>query len=96
LKRFNVRKFQRESGELTCEVEILLTDQVHEDLKGLKFVFTEVVELKVGDLNGYWGTLLDISDIFSWGLERIRYRVVDSESECFSLNCHDFEVSAVS
>lgn len=91
LKSFAVGKLYTEEGVPTCNLEISLTAHQGEAGYALRVVFLGVTDLKVGNLNGLLASVIDISDISTWGLEGVRYKAVDVEAACFSLNCQDFE-----
>ncbi|GAB7129756.1 hypothetical protein JCM19000A_42640 [Silvimonas sp. JCM 19000] len=88
---FTVRKLYTEEGVPACNVEMSLTAHQGEEGYALGIVFLGVTNLKVGNLNGLLASVIDISDISAWGLVGARYKAVDVEAACFSLNCQDFE-----
>jgi hypothetical protein len=59
--------------------------------KRLTISFSEVKELKVGDLKGLVSLLIDIRDVQEFQLEDTKYKVVENEYEAFSFYCNDFQ-----
>ncbi|MGJ5195447.1 MULTISPECIES: hypothetical protein [unclassified Bradyrhizobium] len=75
----------------TCIVElVLLTDRSRTEPR-LELRFIGAVEVRIGHLDRMDGFRLDVRDIGHWQRERIRFEVVDDESQLLSLQCVDFE-----
>ncbi|MGJ4893833.1 hypothetical protein [Bradyrhizobium oligotrophicum] len=75
----------------TCIVElVLLTDRSRTEPR-LELRIIGAVEVRIGHLDRMDGFRLDVRDIGHWHRERIRFEVVDDESQLLSLQCADFE-----
>lgn len=89
--RCAVEKLPTWEGATSCTVEVILNSKFEPDSPQLKLKFLHATEVKIGDLNATVGCVVAIQDISDRGLEDTTYRVVDEESQSFSLNCKDFD-----
>ena len=78
-------------GSASCEVELFLNEEAYPESRCLRIKFISSVEIQVGDVNASLVWYLTIRSIADRGLENIRYRVVEEESNSISFNCQDFE-----
>jgi hypothetical protein len=92
LKKFGGRKYIAASGTPRIDFEIFLTADPAEDVSGVRIEFLNVKELRLGNLDGMLNIHLEITDVTSWGLEEIRFKIVDTESESVRFSCGDYEV----
>lgn len=58
--------------------------------------FFGVIDIKLGDLGGMLGMLLDIEDVHERQLEGISYSVSEQENAAFSFLCAGFCAEVVS
>jgi hypothetical protein len=65
---------------------------LEEAVAGVHPTFFNARELKIRDLASFLG-MIDIEDIASSGWEDIRYKVSDSEGDCLSFYCQNFEAN---
>ena len=63
------------------------------DQKRLHLFFSGIKELKIGNLEGLLGLLIDIRSVQEYQLENVKYKVVESEYEAFSFLCLDIDAS---
>ncbi len=86
-------KFTRDintNGCSTYSAEIILCQLVNYSIKKI-FVHCEgVVDIKLGDIEGMYGMLLEIEDVKSKQLENICFKLTEQENESFSFLCNTF------
>lgn len=63
--------------------------------KKLVMDFQNVKDLKIKDLDGLFKTVLSITDISSYQMEGINYRIVEDENSLFSFECKNFDFSVL-
>ncbi|ALE39116.1 hypothetical protein KQY10_01545 [Leptospira interrogans] len=91
LKSLNLnRNIEDSSSNMNYEVEMIFNKAIGHSSEKLKIKFTNVVNLKVGDLNDLFGFFLMITDIRDWQHEGVKYRVTEEEYSAFSFNCGEF------
>lgn len=93
IKRFSWRSYRSSDGRLVVDIEIDLADSFENDAGGAHFTFFNARDLKIGDEFTLPGMnhIIDIEDIASYGWEDIRYKVRDTETDCLSFYCQNFE-----
>lgn len=57
--------------------------------------FYDVKELSLGELEGLFKTVFSITNISSFQMENINYRVVEDENNLMRFNCKDFKFSFI-
>ena len=88
-------QLQREIGDYTSSpFTLTLTLLNTASLTAIRAVlrFRGVRGLKVGDLEGLPGILLEITDVGDRQMEHISFHVIDSESRSMEFFCLDFEI----
>ena len=63
--------------------------------KKLLVIFNNVQELKIKELEGLYKTVLSITDISSYQMENIKYKVTEDENALICFNCNDFNFALV-
>lgn len=96
LTKLSVEKYSSRRGGMLPTVEIILNEEPTPEGHRMKMRFVNSTELKIGNLNSTEASVLAIRDILEWGLEDVRYRVVEEEATTFSLNCEEFEFEIIS
>ena len=94
LVRFALARMVDSDGAGPYELSLTLAEALTGGAR-IQATFTGVVGLEVGDLNGLLGWMLEIEPVADRGLERIRYRVVESENDSLRFWCHDYATTAL-
>lgn len=76
------------AGEYSLEIDLAKEPATESDCLLLRF--EAVRNLRLGELEGLPGLLVEIRDASQDGLEGVRYRVAESEEETFAFDCRDF------
>ncbi|MBO0455541.1 hypothetical protein JZO77_02125 [Enterococcus hulanensis] len=61
--------------------------------KKMLITFQNISDLNLGNLDGLLKTVFSITDISSYQMENVKYKVVDDENNLVCFNCKDFEFS---
>ncbi|EDT6694646.1 hypothetical protein AH716_004384 [Salmonella enterica subsp. enterica] len=77
--------------------QIILVLSRYDDIypKRMRMVFEGAIDVKIGDINGLWGMLIDIEDIKNNGLENIYFIVREIEYNTFSFMCKSFNTELI-
>lgn len=57
--------------------------------------FYDIKELSLGELKGLFKTVFSITNISSYQMENMNYRVVEDENNLMRFNCKDFKFSFI-
>lgn len=82
-------------GCLNYDVEIILSKIANGKIEDLKVRCTNVVDIKIGEIDSMFGMLLDIEDVSNDHHEGISYRISEQENNTFSFSCGDFYVELI-
>lgn len=77
------------------DVELLLSKGSDGDDVDLSIRCTNATDIKIGDVEGMPGLLVNIQDLSGRQLEHCNYRVVEEEEAVFSFNCEEFFVDLI-
>ena len=95
LQRLEVTNHIFETGASRFSVGMQLREDLSPENAALSFLFEDVTELRLGDLNGLMFFSVHISDMSTWQRERTRFKVVEYEHSAFSFYCYSFEFKVV-
>ncbi len=85
--------FSRNISEDNCslyEVELVLSKPVDGGFKGLRVRCMNASDIKIGNVEGMPGLLIDIEDVSNRQLEGVAYKVTELEESAFSFCCEEF------
>lgn len=95
LERLRAEKHLDEDGKVSCDVEVLLSNEFTTQSRRLRLKFIRSTDVKFGDFNVTFACMVVIRDISDRQLEDLTYRASEEEVGYFSLNCQDFEFEEV-
>jgi hypothetical protein len=90
--------FSRKISNEKCygyDVEILLSKCSSEDDADLRIQCTNAFDIKINNIEGMLGLLVDIEDVKGKQIESGNYRILEQEEDAFSFYCEDFFVELI-
>lgn len=61
----------------------------------LSITFLNIKDLELGELDGLFKVVFSITDISSYQIENIRYKIVENENDLLLFSCKDFKFSFI-
>jgi hypothetical protein len=96
LQSINLYRNIDEDGCSEYSLNIILCDYpYYEGDKKLLLTFLGVRSFKIGDLDGMFKLLVNITDISENQMEKINYKVKEEENEVFSFYCETFKFEII-
>jgi hypothetical protein len=90
LQSLDLRRSFSDECASSYELTVVLAEAAQANAPRLSLSFTGVVNLKIGDLNGLIGHLIEIRSIADRGLDGLGFCVVEEENGGFSFECKSF------
>ncbi|MBQ4522162.1 MAG: hypothetical protein IJA10_04330 [Lachnospiraceae bacterium] len=85
------REMNDESTKEYSLILVISTCPFYEGDAKVKFIFKNVQEFKLGDINNFYKVLFEIQDVSYRQLEDIKYYVNEIEYNMISFGCSDIE-----
>lgn len=92
LKQICLEREVAPEGMTSYQVKIVLSRILGNEMDDMTIICGGAFNIKIGDINGMFGMLLDIEDIKLHQIEGAAYRVTEQENNAFSLLCNEFQV----
>lgn len=96
LKSLYLTRNVSKEGCSAYEVELIfVTIDQNISPNSLRLRCANVVDIKIGKVEGMYGIQLEVVDIKDRQLEGVSYRIYEAENEAFSFLCADFQVDLI-
>lgn len=85
-----------EDGNMTNNLRLSLFNYPY--TKGderLVITFQNIVDLKIKELNGLYNTVFSVTDISSYQIENVKFKIVEDENNLLFFSCKDFEFNII-
>lgn len=96
LKSINFNRIISTEKYYRYDVNLVLSKGSTKDDEDIRIQCTNVFDIKVGNIEGLPGLLVEIEDIRERQMENGNYRVVEQEESAFSFYCEEFFVDLIS
>ncbi|SFX63802.1 hypothetical protein [Marinospirillum alkaliphilum] len=90
LKVININRQVSQTKKYEYCVELILSKGSDDSDEDLRIRCVNASGIKVGDIDGMLGFLVDIEDVRGRQLEGCNYRIYEQEEAAFSLHCEEF------
>lgn len=95
LKAINLSRKISQTKSYGYDVELVLSKCSGDSDEDLKIRCINASNIKIGDIEGMPGLLVNIEDVSGRQLESCNYRIVEQEEGAFSFNCEEFFVELI-
>ena len=92
LKSINFSRQFSQSKSCGYNVELILSKSSYDNNNYLKIQCVNATNIKLGNIEGMLGLLVNIEDVKGNQLEGCNYLIVEEEEEAFSFYCEEFFV----
>lgn len=95
LKTINLSRKLSQAKSYGYNVELVLSKCSDDSDEDLRIQCVNASDIKIHDIDGMLGLLVDIKDISGRQLESCNYHITEQEEDAFSLNCEEFFVELI-